>query len=175
MHLQRVVIKNFRNLKNASVAFRPGLNALVGRNNVGKTNLFLAIRHALGATAQWKAVSLDEDDIYREPKKSRTETTIRVDLTFTCLNDKQLAQFFEILVFNPAAPNKSTAEIHFEATWSSDKKRFSIRRWGGPDGGEQPQVPAEICPRVPGAGVASRGQSCPRSFGCGLSRAVPLR
>jgi putative ATP-dependent endonuclease of OLD family len=149
MHLQTVAVKNFRNLKNVSVAFRPGLNALVGRNNVGKSNIFLAIRHALGATAQWEAVGLDEDDIYREAKKLRIETTIRVDLTFADLSNKQLAQFFEILVFNPAAPNNSTAQIHFEATWSSDRKRFSIRRWGGPDGGEQPQVPAEILEALP--------------------------
>src|SRR5687767_7637859 len=118
MHLSKVQIRNFRNLENISVAFRPGLNALVGRNNVGKTNLFLAIRHALGASDPWDSLRLTEDDIFRESQKARVAKTIRIDLTFSELDKKQLAQFFEILNFNAADPKKSVAEIHFEATWS---------------------------------------------------------
>src|SRR5688572_26578480 len=97
MHLSKVQIRNFRNLENVSVIFRPGLNALVGRNNVGKTNLFLAIRHALGASDSWDSLRLTEDDIFREPKTARATKTIRIDLTFSELDEKQLAQFFEIV------------------------------------------------------------------------------
>src|SRR5438105_9385308 len=42
------------------------LNVLVGRNNVGKTSLLAAIRHALGAGAgRGEALWLTEDDFHR--------------------------------------------------------------------------------------------------------------
>jgi hypothetical protein len=37
------------------------------------------------------------------------------------------------------------------------------------------QERGQPCPRVSSQTLAARGQGCPRSFGCGLSRAAPLR
>lgn len=51
MHLARIHIKNFRNLLDVTAEFKPGLNVLVGENNVGKTNLLDAMRAALGAAS----------------------------------------------------------------------------------------------------------------------------
>lgn len=37
MHLAQLNITNFRKLHNVKLHFQPGLNVLVGANNVGKT------------------------------------------------------------------------------------------------------------------------------------------
>lgn len=51
MYLSNVQIERFRNFKRFDLEFRRGLNVIVGENNVGKTNLFDAIRIALGPHA----------------------------------------------------------------------------------------------------------------------------
>ena len=146
MYLKQVEIKNFRNLEQVTISLQTGLNAIVGPNNVGKTNLFLAIRHALGsASARGEPLLLSQDDLFRRPGDQPRSSIIRVDLTFSELTDDQIAQFFEILDYDPAAPQSSTARVHFEATWLSVKKRFAVQRWGGRDEGERtPQVPFSL-------------------------------
>ena len=51
MYLASVHIKNYRCIKDLTATFSSGLNIIVGRNNVGKTNLLTAIMHALGPGA----------------------------------------------------------------------------------------------------------------------------
>lgn len=49
MYLSKINIRNFRNLESLEVNLSPGLNVIVGENNVGKTNLLDALRVALGS------------------------------------------------------------------------------------------------------------------------------
>jgi putative ATP-dependent endonuclease of OLD family len=149
MHLCEIRVRNFRNLKDVTVHLRAGLNALAGRNNVGKTNLLLAIRHALGVSVYSEPLWLTHDDLYRSIGTPNPNATIRIDLAFAGLNENQLAQFFEILDLDPAAVDRSLARIHFEATWNEEKKRFVSRRWGGPDGGDVHPVPSELLDSIP--------------------------
>ena len=66
MHLAHVEVRNFRCLRELRVDLQQGLNVLVGRNNVGKTSLLAATRHALGAGAgRGEALWLTEDDFHR--------------------------------------------------------------------------------------------------------------
>ena len=66
MHLAHVEVRNFRCVRELRVDLQQGLNVLVGRNNVGKTSLLAAIRHALGAGAgRGEALWLTEDDFHR--------------------------------------------------------------------------------------------------------------
>ncbi len=46
MYAKRASVKNFRNIKEATVDFSPGVNVLVGENAQGKTNLLEAIFYA---------------------------------------------------------------------------------------------------------------------------------
>ena len=150
MFLQTISVQNFRNLRDVKTTFQPGLNALVGPNNIGKTNLFLAIRHCLGpSSSRGDALLLTDDDIFRTPHSNALPEPIRIDLTFANLNDDQLAQFFEIVDFDHQDLPRSTAKIHFEANWSKDKSRFSIKRWGGPADGEHAQIPPDIIEALP--------------------------
>lgn len=149
MYLRDVRIRNFRNLQDLSIELRPGFNALVGRNNTGKSNLFLAIRHALGpAAARGDFLWLTEDDVFAD-ETGRATDPIRIDLSFAELSDVQLAQFFEILDYKPLEPDKSLARIHFEAVWIPKKRRFRVQRWGGADEGERSPIPTEILASIP--------------------------
>lgn len=44
MYLAQLKISNFRKLQNVELSFQPGLNVLVGSNNVGKTAVVDALR-----------------------------------------------------------------------------------------------------------------------------------
>ncbi len=79
MHLARVTLANFRNLRAFEVKFRPGLNVILGENNVGKTNVLDAIRLALSNMLVGESLRLSPDDLSRPPVEPRN-WTIGVDL-----------------------------------------------------------------------------------------------
>ncbi|MEM9865608.1 MAG: AAA family ATPase [Myxococcota bacterium] len=86
MYISSVHVQNFRNLKDCQLSLQPGLNVVVGRNNVGKSNLVDAIRHALGpAASAGELPGLDRTD-FREGDKSQLEP-MKVALTFADLTD----------------------------------------------------------------------------------------
>jgi putative ATP-dependent endonuclease of the OLD family len=47
MYLATLKISNFRKLKEATLSFEPGLNIIVGANNIGKTAVIDALRALL--------------------------------------------------------------------------------------------------------------------------------
>lgn len=150
VYLQEVTVKNFRNLHSLTVHLQHGLNLIVGRNGTGKSNLFRAIRQALGpASASGDFPWLTPEDRLHEESGEPTTETIRVSLTFAGLSEDQRAQYFEILEYNAETPDESLAHIHFEAPWDAKKERFLPRRWGGPLLGERTEVPAEILSSIP--------------------------
>ncbi len=150
MYLSTVNIRNFRSLKELKVSLQPGLNVVVGRNNTGKTNLLHAIRHALGpASSRGDALWLERDDFYRESATDDMECTISITLTFAGLSENQRAQFFEIVSFNLADITQSTAVVRYEASWPKGKRQASIRRTGGPEAIDPPEIPAKILESLP--------------------------
>lgn len=151
MHLHVVKIQNFRNIADIELHLRPGLNTFVGPNNIGKTNIFAAIRHALGASsARGESLWLDEDDIHREQNGNILSRTIRISLQFKGLNENQRALFFEILdIPDGGSIENALAKVHFEATWVSERNRFSVKRWGASDSGERSPIPNEILDSLP--------------------------
>ena len=149
MHLSTVEIKNFRSLEELTIKLQPGLNVLVGRNNTGKTNLLKAIRHAVGPSAsRVDALWIDEDDFYKSSATDTTDRTISITLTFTDLTETQRAYFYEIVDFDLADLTKSKAVIRFEASWPKGK-RASIKRTGGSDTSESPEVPTKLLESLP--------------------------
>ena len=150
MYLSKVEIKNFRNLKDVTVELTPGLNVLVGRNNIGKTNLFKAIRQAIGpAGARAEGIWLERDDFYRASAAAEPESTISVVLTFSELSDKQRAKFYEIVDFNLSDLQQSRAIIRFEASWPEGKRVATVKRTGGPVAVDPPEVPGSILESLP--------------------------
>ena len=145
MYIAKVEVTNFRSLKNVTANLQPGLNVIVGRNNTGKTNLFAAIRHAIGpAGARGEAPWISRDDFYKASAEAKSAETISITLTFDELTDAQRAHFFEIVDFNVADISKSKAILHFDASWPEGKRQASIERWAGGPSTDRTPVPAQI-------------------------------
>ncbi len=150
MYLSTVEITSFRSFESLRIELQPGLNVLVGRNNIGKTNLLQAIRHAVGPSAsRGDALWLERDDFYKDSATDITERTITITLTFNGLTEEQRAYFYEIVDFDLLDLSKSKAIIRFEASWPKSKKQASIKRTGGTAAAEAPEVPTKLLESLP--------------------------
>jgi putative ATP-dependent endonuclease of the OLD family len=64
MHIERLVIRNFRNFEHADLRFKPGVTCVIGENNSGKTNLLHAIRLVCDMNLGSSARQLTEHDLF---------------------------------------------------------------------------------------------------------------
>ncbi|MCA1510151.1 MULTISPECIES: ATP-dependent nuclease [Bradyrhizobium] len=127
MYLAELAIKNFRRLSDVTLKFAPGLNVLVGPNNVGKTAVVDALR-ALLAGMDDPYPRFDTDDIHL-PKGGKASGDIAFKYTFRDLSSEDEADFSHAL--------KSDAEGNIEAilgvTYGEPDKsgRLRVRKWCG--------------------------------------------
>lgn len=150
MHLSTIRIANFRGLQELTVTLRAGLNVLVGRNNIGKTSLMHAIRHALGAGASRPDLLwLSEDDFFYNHETGTRSQELSVTLTFEGLSTEQRAFFYEIVDFNHGRIEDSVAIIRMTASWNTKKRRAQVRRTGGAAAAGAPEIPSEILAAIP--------------------------
>ena len=66
MKLRRITVKNFRSLRHVDIKVDRTPLIVLGENNVGKSNLLLALRLLLGRDAQRLRLDLSEEDINRK-------------------------------------------------------------------------------------------------------------
>jgi putative ATP-dependent endonuclease of OLD family len=147
MYLSRVTIKNFRSIEKLELSLSPGLNVLVGENNIGKSTVLDALRAALGAAASTgDPLWLTKDDLRCGPDGLPVTDPIRVDLVFADLSHEERAEFIELLNIDPNNPSAATASIHFEWTWveTAGRGRYHVRRWGA----DRPDAEAPIAEDV---------------------------
>ena len=105
MFLAELQIENFRTFGEGEQALviplRPGLTALVGENDSGKTTVIDALRFALGTTDQdW--FRLEESDFHQ----SDTKREIRIVCRFENLNPRDLRAFVEYLSYGDSAKDE---------------------------------------------------------------------
>lgn len=150
MNLSEIQVQNFRNIDSLTVKLSPGLNVIVGENNVGKTNLLDAVRLALGsASASGEPVRLFKEDLHRGRDGKTKSTTIRVDLVFAALTPEEQGQFIDLLNYDATEPKNSTASIHFECSWNESLKRWQFRRWAGARPNAEAVVPEDALQSLP--------------------------
>jgi putative ATP-dependent endonuclease of OLD family len=83
MHISSLVVRNYRNFRNAKLHFKNGINTIIGENGSGKTNLFYALRLLIDSNlprytrfyssdfnrsltswaGQWIIISIEFDDL----------------------------------------------------------------------------------------------------------------
>ena len=150
MHLAKVEICNFRCLRDVRVDLQQGLNVLVGRNNVGKTSVLAAIRHALGpAATRGEALWITEEDFYRAGPGLPRASELSVTLTFRGLTPEERVFFYEIIAFDHADIDNSPALVRFSAVWDDARHRATVKRYGGPGGANGQEVPVAILEALP--------------------------
>jgi len=119
MYLSEVKIENFRCFGEAASRFelllRPGLTALVGENEAGKTAVIDALRFALGTTDQeWYRL---EDSDFREGVTSRE---IRIICKFEGLSEPEQRAFVEFLTYGKDAEEGPFLYVNWTAKDSGD-------------------------------------------------------
>lgn len=123
MYLAKLSIQGFRKLHNVDMEFRPGLNILVGPNNVGKTAVVDALRALLG-TGDEGPLRIDESDLHVDAAGVKAvEITFRY--VFRGLTENEEADFMSALV---PMGTSSSAKAEFEA-------RFVLRYAAADPGG----------------------------------------
>lgn len=127
MYLAKLQISNFRRLANITLEFQPGLNIIVGPNNIGKSAVVDALRSLL-AGADDPYPRFTRDDIH---VSAGTDPTGEITFTFTFrdLNGDEEADFLHAL--RPDTPGKFKAVLG--VTYGDQDKvgRLRSRKWCG--------------------------------------------
>lgn len=102
MFLSELVVENFRVFgegdKRLILALNPGLTAIVGENDTGKTAIMDAIRFALGTRDQ-EFLRVDELDFHLPSDGSGRKNEISVRCKFSGLTSSDIAAFTEYLSY----------------------------------------------------------------------------
>lgn len=127
MYLAELTIKNFRKLRDAKLKFQPGLNVLVGPNNVGKSAVVDALRTLLAGHDE-PYPRLDTSDRHR-PNEGEPAGDITFHFVFKGLSHEDEADF--IAALKPCKDNTMEAHIHVRYTDADQTGRFKVKRWCG--------------------------------------------
>lgn len=127
MYLAELTIKNFRKLREATLKFQPGLNVLVGPNNVGKSAVIDALRTLLAGHDETYP-RLDGSDRHR-PHEGDPTGDISFHFVFRDLSLEDEADF--IAALKPNGDKNMEAHIHVQYTDMDKTGRFKVRRWCG--------------------------------------------
>ncbi len=92
MLLKTVYVKNFRNIKEISLDCEP-LTVLVGENNVGKSNLLIALYKILKMDESPYRIRFNEDDFYLDESTGIRSNEIIIELTFDKLTESDRDKF----------------------------------------------------------------------------------
>lgn len=102
MYIAELLIENFRIFGEKELALvlplKPGLTALVGENDTGKTAVIDALRLALGTRDQ-EYFRIVESDFHQPPDGGKPRKTIRIRCKFDGLSLSDKAAFAEYLTF----------------------------------------------------------------------------
>lgn len=133
MYLKKVIINNFRGIKKLDVEFNPGINVIIGGNNVGKTAIIDALRIAFSFGKNKKDIFVSTDDFHIDSNGKKADE-IGLDLFFGGLTEEEEAVFHEMLILEP----KIEAQIHIRFRIETKKGIEHIRAkfWGGEKEGQ---------------------------------------
>jgi len=143
MYISEVRVENFRCLGGEGAPFtlplNPGLTALVGENDSGKTAAIDAIRYALGTRDQeW--LRLTESDFYSPDGGNTRATQIRIRLRFNSLSKAERASFVEHLSYETSETEETTTVLYLNwiasmrSTQSNARTFFPTEVRSGEDG-----------------------------------------
>jgi putative ATP-dependent endonuclease of the OLD family len=127
VYLAELKISNFRKLKSAALNFEPGLNILVGANNVGKTAVVDALRVLLGGHDE-PYLRLSIDDAHH-PKGGVPSQEIYFQYIFRGLSADDEADLLAAL--SPGSAGDLEAHITIRYADADKSGRLRVKRWCG--------------------------------------------
>jgi putative ATP-dependent endonuclease of OLD family len=140
MYLSRITIENFRCFGDGNDRFElslgPGLTALVGENDSGKTAVIDAIRFALGTTDQdWYRI--EDTDFHGE----ETSRQIRIVCEFNGLTAHDKRAFVEYLSYGLQASDDPVLIVNWTAKDTKEQRKGRPYRRGEVHSGREGQGP----------------------------------
>ena len=126
MHLSQLTIRNFRqfgeSLSELQVGFCPGVTALVGRNDSGKSAVIDAIRYAL-LTRDQEFIRVQPEDFHIDNNGSQV-SEIYIVCKFSCLTREERGTFLEYLSYEGD-------DVALYVNWTARKigETPGTRRW----------------------------------------------
>ena len=75
MYISKLIIKNYKSIKDETFIFNKGINVLVGKNNAGKSNIVSALNEILGD--KYNTTSY-EDKIFYSNEKDKIERNFKI-------------------------------------------------------------------------------------------------
>ncbi|MDP3753356.1 MAG: AAA family ATPase [Polaromonas sp.] len=127
MYLAQLNVSNFRKLKKAELNFQPGLNILVGANNVGKTAVVDALRALLaGHDEPYPRLSIED---VHHPKGGKPSGDIVFQYLFRGLDADDEADFLSAL--KPGTSGNLEAHVTIRYTDADKVGRLRVKRWCG--------------------------------------------
>jgi putative ATP-dependent endonuclease of the OLD family len=146
MYLAQLTISNFRRIEKAVLDFQPGLNVIVGPNNVGKTAVVDALR-ALLAGYDESHIRLDADDIHR-PKGHKAGTgPIEFSYIFRDLSKSDEADLMPAVRPGPAGALEAAFTVRYSDP-DATSGRLKPRRWCGEF--EEISIPVDLLEQLRG-------------------------
>ncbi|MDG4824917.1 AAA family ATPase [Asanoa sp. WMMD1127] len=120
LHISRIEIENFRNFKRLLIDPFPSTAVVVGENNVGKSNLLMAIRLLLDPDLPDSARSLREEDFYDSGQGPCLGESIRIAVELKGFDEdvKAMAVLADCLISDE--PAHSRIEYVYELKSSID-------------------------------------------------------
>jgi len=107
MNIKNITIKNFRNFKDFSIDFSKGFQTIIGENNIGKSNLYWAIRLILDRDLSYNARNLDMKDFHGFKKEVTIDDHVIISIE---LYSEKLASF---PTFHSFKTSDTTARITY--------------------------------------------------------------
>lgn len=97
MYLKSLNIRNFRAINKAELSFEPGINFLIGTNNIGKSTILIAIDFLLNPYIQWwRNDRLSEFDFWRKDINNNIIIEAIICCGFkTCFGEVDSCPYFE--------------------------------------------------------------------------------
>ena len=126
MHLSQLSIRNFRqfgdDLSELQVGFSPGVTALVGRNDSGKSAVIDAIRYAL-LTRDQEFIRVQPEDFHID-NNGKQVSEIYIVCKFACLTREEKGTFLEYLSYEGD-------DVALYVNWTARKlgETPGTRRW----------------------------------------------
>jgi putative ATP-dependent endonuclease of OLD family len=128
MFLCSLKITNFRCFGEGDDSFetslKPGLTAIVGQNDAGKTAVIDALRFALGTTDQeW--YRLEDEDFHRDGENQSTQITIQCQFS---LKADETGAFIEYLTYSSDGTVAPTLYVNWTAKDTGERRRGKPNR-----------------------------------------------
>lgn len=142
MHIKHLLLRNFRSFEEFGISFRPGLNLLVGENNIGKTHIIDALRLVLSQGAGRRDIYPRETDIRHDSDGNRVADGFEIIITFAGVSSVQIGWFVQLMVPSEGPDVARITFKYHKITGRQNREYFITRMWGGDKDG--PAIESEI-------------------------------